>query len=94
MALDPKELKKLADACRKAGIKQYEADGIKFTLSDEPPAPSPYKKRKAAKAPISTADEGTTGPIETDGWDSLSEEQKLFYSAQDPLFENSDEDKH
>lgn len=87
----PKELKKLAAACRAAGIKSYEADGIKFTLSDEAPV-SPYKKRKS-KAPIDPANVDNS-PIETDGWDNMSEEQKLFYSSRDPLFENSEEDKH
>jgi hypothetical protein len=94
MAFDPKELKKLADACRKAGIKSYKADGIEFTLTDEAPAPSPYKKRKAAKAPIETADEGQESPVDLDGWDSLSPEEQLFYSSRDPLFEGSEEDKH
>lgn len=91
MAFDPKELKRLAKACRDAGIKQYEADGIKFTLTDEAPAPSPYKKRKAAKAPI----EDSTEPAQDlDGWESLSEEQKLFYSSRDPLFEGTEESKN
>ena len=93
MAFDPKELKKLAKACREAGIKSYKADGLEFTLSDEPPAPSPYKKRKASAIPEALS-QPDNKEIETDGWDSMSEEQKLFYSSRDPLFENADEDKH
>lgn len=91
MALDPKELKKLAKACREAGILSYKADGIEFTLTEEAPQ-SPYKRRKA-KVP---AIDPNIAPdlVDTDGWDSLSEEQKLFYSSHDPLFENSESDKH
>lgn len=91
MALDPKELKKLAKACREAGIKSYKADGIEFTLSDQAPPVSPYKKRQAAKAPIQGAQSAPGEQIESDGWDNLSEEQKLFYSARDQLFENEGE---
>jgi len=85
MALDPKELKKLADACRKAGIKHYKSGDIEFTLTDEPPVSS-YKRRKSAAS--TQSDSVDSDKIDTDGWDTLSEEQKLFYSAQDPLFEN------
>lgn len=32
----PKELKKLADACRKAGIFSFKCGELEFTLSDKP----------------------------------------------------------
>jgi hypothetical protein len=89
MAFDPKELKKLAKACREAGIKSYKADGIEFVLSDEAPAPSAYKQRKA-KTSSEASNSPATEEIDTDGWDTLSDEQKLFYSSRDPLFEGED----
>ncbi len=88
MALDPKDLKKLAAACRAAGIKHYKADGVEFTLSDEAPE-SPYKKRKAKKSPQKDPEPGA--PIDSDGWDSLTEDQKLFYSVTDSPFEKEEE---
>jgi len=91
MALNPKELKALAKACRDAGIKSYKADGVEFTLTEDAPQ-SPYKKRKAKASPI----DPNVAPdlVDTDGWDTLSEEQKLFYSSHDPLFESPEGDKH
>ncbi len=83
MALDPKELKKLAAACRAAGIKHYKADGIEFTLSDEAPV-SQYKKRKSN---IKDSPVGQDTPFSEQGsWDSLTQDQKLFYSVSDNPF--------
>lgn len=65
-----KELKKLADACRKAGIRQFKGGGIEFTLTDDIPV-SPYKQAKRAQEP--------QGEIETD---ELSPEALLMWSAQ------------
>lgn len=70
--MDPKELKKLAKACRDAGIKHYRNGDIEFTLADEAPQ-SPYKQKKAASMP-STGSE----TIETD---ALSEEELLLWST-------------
>jgi len=66
----PKELKKLADACRKAGIKHYKTPDFEFTLTDDAPV-SAYKKAVASPRP---SDE----PFKTD---SLSEEAMLFWST-------------
>lgn len=88
---DPKELKKLAAACRAAGIKTYKSGDLEFTLNEEAP-PSPYKKRKA-KSSTTASNQDDGQKVVTEGWDDLSEEQKLFYSSRDPLFEN-EEDKH
>lgn len=67
----PKELKKLADACRKAGIRVFKGNGIEFTLSEDAPI-SNYKKSKVKAAP--QADK----PFESD---SLSAEELLFWST-------------
>lgn len=67
-----KELKKLADACRKAGIKSFKGYGIEFTLSDAVPAPRAYRKA-APKKPVQASDK-----IETD---EPSEEELLFWSS-------------
>lgn len=47
MALpDSKELIKLANACRKAGIKHFKGDGIEFTLTDDLPITKPKHVQK------------------------------------------------
>ncbi len=76
--IDMKSLKKLADTCRKAGIKTFKNAELEFTLTDEVPV-SQYKKAKKsteAKASVSNSS------IESD---SLTEEQLLFFSVVDPL---------
>ena len=70
--MTPKELKKLADACRKAGIKHYKDSQIEFTLSDEAPT-SNYKKKQETQKDISN-----NYLVETD---SLTEDQLLFWSV-------------
>lgn len=67
-----KELKKLADACRKAGIISFKGGGIEFTLSDEAPISS-HKRAKAAKVAFVEQ-----GDIETD---SPSPEELLMWSV-------------
>lgn len=70
---NPKEIKKLADACRKAGIAHFKCDSFEFTLS-------PQAQSVATPKPKSTA-AGKDSPIgEAGEWDSLSEEAKLFWS--------------
>lgn len=73
MALpSPKELKKLADACRKAGIVTFKADGIEFTLADLPQKSKKINKdNKIDKSIISDAGD----------WDKLSEIDKLLWSS-------------
>lgn len=75
--LDTKLIKKLADACRKAGIRQFKGYGIEFTLSDDAPPQSAYKRKHAPKQPDNTP----ADPASLDGWDKLSDEEKLFWSA-------------
>lgn len=69
---DAKALKKLADTCRKVGIKTFKGDGFEFTLSDEVPVSS-YKRKKEAAKPESDAKDFES--------DSISDEALLFWSA-------------
>lgn len=71
---DAKSLVKLAQACRKAGIKQFKGFGMEFTLTDE--VPSKSTKRQATKAAVH---HGEQGEVETD---EPSAEQLLMWSAQ------------
>lgn len=77
-ALSPKELKKLAAACRLAGIKIYKGDGFEFTLSDEAPPVSSYKKKQ-----MQTNPQAKTSQSEDFESDSLSEDALLFWSTGD-----------
>lgn len=66
-----KELKKLASACRKAGIKHFKSAEMEFTLTDEiPVAPTRSKKASLLASPNTS--------FETD---SLSTEDLLFWSS-------------
>lgn len=68
-----KDLKKLADACRKVGIKHFKSPDFEFTLTDElPEAP---RRLKTARAESSSA---VDRPL-TDS--SPSEEELLFWSV-------------
>ena len=69
--MSPKELTKLAAACRKAGIKSFKNAEIEFTLTDEAPV-SNYKKKQE---PLQLANNYL---VETD---SLTEEQLLMWSV-------------
>jgi hypothetical protein len=85
--MSPKELKKLADACRKAGIKHYKQGDIEFTLADAPPV-SDYKRAKMAKAPKPAVQ--ASNEIDSDG---PTAEELLFWSAASgaDLLEDSEE---
>lgn len=74
--MDHKALKKLADACRKAGIKHFKNSEVEFTLSDEGPV-SNYKKRTSAQ-PSSQLIETTDSIFQSD---QLTEEQLLLWST-------------
>lgn len=74
---DPKALKKLAAACRKAGIKTYKCGDLEFTLTDEAPV-SDYKAAKRKQAPTKVSDVDVA--FDTD---SLTEEQLLMWSTGD-----------
>lgn len=70
-----KDLKKLADSCRKAGIKHFKSGDLEFTLSDELPPVSNYKKSKA-KVEHPT----DTGVDPNFTYDDLTQEQLLYWS--------------
>ena len=72
--MDPKQLKKLAKACRDAGISSYTCPEFSFTLTDH----APEKKSKTKESKI----HHEQGAIEAeDTWESLSEMDRLFYSV-------------
>lgn len=73
--MDTKQLKKIAKACRDAGIKHYKCEEFEFTLTDELPLSS-YKQKIQAQLP----DDGKHS-IETDGWNSLTPEEQLMWSS-------------
>lgn len=68
----PKELLKLAKACRKAGIVEFKAEGIEFTLASAVP-PRIVKKpsKQTSNVPITSEDD----------WDGMSELDKLLWSS-------------
>jgi hypothetical protein len=66
-----KELKKLAKACRDAGIHYFKGDGFEFTLTGV--APEKPTRKNSAVLP-----EQDMSKIETD---SLSEEELMFWST-------------
>ena len=80
---DLKNLKKLADACRKAGIKHFKNADIEFTLSDDAPV-SNYKKKIATASVESVRTSNDFIPTQ----DILTDEELLFYSSEGYL--NSD----
>lgn len=73
---DIKALKKIADACRKAGIKHFRSNDFEFTLSDD----APVKRARRAKggAPQIKASHLDDGKVETS---EPSSEELLFWSS-------------
>ena len=69
-----KLLKKIADACRKAGIETFEGYGMKFTILREVPQ-SNYKKSKEK------AQHAQPTTLVDESFDSLPEEDRLFWSV-------------
>jgi hypothetical protein len=73
--LNPKELKKLAAACRSAGISYYKCADFEFILSDSvSPIKVPGKKSVLPTGPLSE-------PEKLDDDQPLTEEQLLFWSS-------------
>ncbi len=77
--IDAKTLKKLATACRKAGIKKYTSPEFSFELTDELPT------RKSHKP---STDMSSNDDIKTET--PMSDMDLLFWSAQDPLANSGD----
>lgn len=76
---DIKALKKLAKACREAGIHTFKGAGIEFTLTHEAPTPLP-RGQKRNHAPVNAANEVPFAHPE----DSPSNDAILFWSAGEP----------
>lgn len=72
-APDIKLLKKLADACRKAGIETFEGYGFKFTLGASVPENTKSAKKAATFNDVDKAFES----------DTLTPEQLLHWSVGD-----------
>lgn len=70
----PKELKKIAKACREAGIKVFKGEGFELTFSDEALVKPTRRNAKHPEAPVTQAD----AKFESD---SLAEHELLFWSS-------------
>jgi hypothetical protein len=81
-----KDLKKLIQLCRQLGVDAFEVGEIKFNLGS---LPQPIRQSKAVKTTITPtlAPGGITDDtkIPTSEWDTMTDEQKLFWSAQETL---------
>lgn len=73
--MDLKELKKLAAACRKAGISHFKSEQYEFTLTEEQPK-SAYKLTKETAK--SAGKLTSNAKFESD---SLSEDELMFWST-------------
>lgn len=74
--MDIKELKRIAAACRKAGISHFKSADYEFTLTEDVPLTA-YKQAKAAlHSTQKTSSQGDD--IESDG---LTEQDLLFWSV-------------
>lgn len=78
-----KELKKLAAACRKAGISHFKSADYEFTLTEDAPK-SAYKLKTGTHEPQA----GANDKFESD---SLSESDLMFWSVGNPLGETKEE---
>lgn len=74
---DIKALKKLADACRKAGIKSYKSPEFEFTLTED----APVKDRRSKKAKAAASTTSTVDQIDKVEVENLTEEQLLMWST-------------
>jgi len=76
---DLKALKKLADMCRKAGIKSFKCESFEFTLIEDAPVSS-YKANKVAKTQAQSTYDAQAAKFESD---SPTESELLFWSSAD-----------
>lgn len=75
---DLKQLQSLIAVCRKSGVSEVEFNGMRLTFI---PIEKKAPRGKTAKAKSATPDTGGLDPV-TDGWDNLSEDQKIFWSSE------------
>lgn len=76
--MSPKEIKKLADACRRAGIKSFKNSEVEFTLSDSLPI-AHNNTRRVSK--ITVSDVLQQPDVIVNDETALSEEELLFWSS-------------
>lgn len=72
---DLKELNKIIALCRKQGVKVIKIGEIELTLGEDTP------KKPRGKNAVKAKTHEVQGEVESEGWDSLPEEDKLFWSA-------------
>lgn len=75
--MTPKELKKLADTCRKSGIKHYKCQDFEFTLTDS--APTIPTRRNKKGIVVSSNSPLVEDKVESD--QQLTDDQLLFWSS-------------
>lgn len=81
-----KDLDKLLVLCNKRGVKTMKIDNLEFHLEPDLVPPSkPTVKSQAKEVLPEIQGFNDPGKIIADGWDTLTDEQKLFYSAQGHL---------
>ena len=73
---DLKKLNKIIALCRKQGVETIDLNGIKITLGS-PPVKA--KNTKALKIESNVKDQEQA--FQADGWDDLSEEDRLLWSS-------------
>jgi hypothetical protein len=74
--MSPKELKKLAKACREAGIRTFKNSEVEFTLSDDMVLRNVTKRLK--KTELTQNSNVMDDAFKSD---TLTDEQMLFYSV-------------
>lgn len=80
---DIKHLEQIIKMCRKNGVDIIKLDGVEFHLGSEPIKRPSVTKQLKSNIP-QFASNGITEDTQILGSDGLTEEQLLFYSAQDP----------
>lgn len=71
---DLKALKKLADMCRKCGIKSFKSGAFEFTLSEDVPVSNYKKSKENNQVPLSM-------PNTSFQSDTLTEDELMFWST-------------
>lgn len=72
---DHKALKRLADACRKAGIKTFKNADFEFTLTEDAPLSNYVRKKRSIRPEEDTGVDSATFKTDT-----LTDDQLLFWS--------------
>lgn len=77
------EIKRLAAACRKNGVKTIRIKDLELTLTDVPPPKQTRRRGKAAAQQAGSANEA----VETE--DMPTKDQLMYWSLPDTTFEDS-----